>query len=113
MSNENIVNTHELLVRFEQYEDGKVSWVVQTDDAIETTSHATFDELARAGAPLAALGIRALAELINPDIITAALNKGNMHLWQECYRLLSDQVSQGSPAIEGELAGDGEEVVIH
>ena len=82
MSNENIVCSHELVVRFDQLEDGTVNWLVQADAAIESTSHASFDELARAGAPLAALGIRALSELIHPDIINAALNTGNMHVWR-------------------------------
>jgi hypothetical protein len=29
MSNENIVCSHELVVRFDQFEDGTVSWIVQ------------------------------------------------------------------------------------
>ena len=71
-----------------------------------------MDELASAGAPLAALGVRALSDLIHPDIITAALNVGNMHLWKEYYRRLKEDVSPGSSVIEGEPAGDGEEVVM-
>ena len=113
MSDLKVVHTHELRIRFEQYEGGEVSWLIQADPAVENTSHATFDELVQAGAPLAALGVRALAELINPHIITAALDKGNMHLWQECYRQLRDQVSQGSPALEGELADDSDGHVVH
>ena len=111
MSNENIVCSHELVVRFDQLEDGTVSWIVQADAAIENTNHASFDELAKSGAPLAALGIRALSELIHPDIINAALSKGNMHLWKECYLQVIEQVSPDSHAVEGELAGDADNVV--
>ncbi|MDX2427891.1 MAG: hypothetical protein QNK22_04305 [Xanthomonadales bacterium] len=111
MSNENIVCSHELVVRFDQLDDGTVNWLVQADAAIENTNHASFDELVKSGAPLAALGIRALSELIHPDIINAALSKGNMHLWKECYLQLIEQVSPDSHAVEGELAGDADNVV--
>jgi predicted metal-dependent phosphoesterase TrpH len=114
MSNENIVCSHELVIRFEQLEDNTVNWIVQADAAIENTKHASLDELASAGAPLAVLGIRALSDLIHPNIIRAALSAGNMHLWKECYLRLSEQVSPGSHAIEGELAVKSDEaIVIH
>ena len=112
MSNEDIVCSHQLVITFDQLEDGTVNWIVQADAAIENTNHASFDEIAKSGAPLAALGIRALSELIHPDIVTAALNKGNMHLWKECYLQLSEQVLPDSHDIEGELAGDADEVVV-
>ncbi len=114
MSNVNVVCSHQLVVRFDQLEDGTVDWFVNADAAIESTTHASFDELARAGAPLAALGIRALWELVYPEIINAALNTGNMHVWKECYLRLSKQVSPDSRAIEGVLARDADDgVVIH
>ena len=112
MSNENIVCSHELVIRFDQLEDNTVNWIVQADAAIENTMHASLDELAKSGAPLAALGIRALSDLLHPDIINAALSTGNMHLWKECYLRLSEQVCLDSPAIDGELVAD-EAVVIH
>ncbi len=51
MSNENIVYSNELVVRFEQDAEGAVNWIVKPDAAVDSTSHATLDELARAGAP--------------------------------------------------------------
>jgi len=114
MSNENIVCSHELVIRFEQLEDNTVNWIVQADETVEKTSFASLDELACAGAPLAALGVRALSDLIHPDIIKAALDVGNMHLWKEYYLRLSEQVSPASHAIEGELAVKSDEaIVIH
>lgn len=71
-----------------------------------------MDELASAGAPLAALGVRALSDLIHPDIITAALNVGNMHLWKEYYLRLKEEVSPGSSVIDGEVVGDAEEAIV-
>ena len=112
MSNENIVCSHQLVIRFDQLEDNTVNWIVQADAAIENTKHASLDELAKSGAPLAALGIRALSELLHPDIIKAALSTGNMHLWKECYLRLSEQVSPGTSSIEGELGRDADEAVV-
>jgi len=112
MSSDKIMCSHELVVRFDQHEDGAISWSVEPDEAIESTRHASLDELVKAGAPLAALGIRALAALLHPCLIETALNTGNMHLWKDSCLRLHEQFSSDSPAIDGELAGD-EAVVIH
>jgi len=114
MSNENIVCTHELTVRFDQLDDGSVNWLVQPSEAVANTTHASFEELTEAGAPLAALGIRALWELLGENLIGCALDKANGHLWKAAYLRLDQQVAADSFAVEGELAGDGEEsVVVH
>jgi hypothetical protein len=114
MSNENIVCSHQLIVRFDQYEDGSVNWLVQPSTAVASTTHASFDELAAAGAPLSALGIRALWELLGEKLIAFALDKANGCLWKEAYKRRDQQVGPDSLAVEGELAGDAEEaVVIH
>ena len=114
MSNENIVCTHELTVRFDQLEDGSVNWLVQPSEAVANTTHASFEELTEAGAPLAALGIRALWELLGENLIGFALDKANGHLWKAAFLRLDQQVSPDSLALEGELAGDVDEsVVVH
>ena len=114
MSNENIVCSHELIVKFDQCEDGTVSWLIQPSDAIANTTHASFDELVKAGAPLSALGIRALWELLGEKLITFALDKANGHLWKGAYRRLDEQVAFESLDVEGELTSDAEEgVVVH
>lgn len=114
MSDSKVICTHELVVRLEQHDDGSVNWLVQPDTAIETTSHASLEELANSGAPLSALGIRVLWEMLYNNGITDALDKGNLYLWKKCYMELKQQSSAGPQAIEGELAGEaGEGVVIH
>jgi hypothetical protein len=106
MSNENIVCSYELVVRFDQLEDGSVNWLVQPSDAVANTTHASFEELTAAGAPLAALGIRALWELLGENLVAFALDKANGYLWKEAFKQLDQRVALGSPAVEGELAGD-------
>ena len=114
MSNENIVCSHELIVRFDQLDDGSVNWLVQPSEAVANTTHASFEELAAAGAPLAALGIRALWELLGEKLIGVALERANGYLWKEAYRRLDQQVAGDSFAVEGELASDDEgSVVVH
>ena len=114
MSNNNVVFSHELTVRFEQDADNVVSWTVQADDAVANTCHASFEELVEAGAPLAALGIRALFDLLGEDLIRLVLDKANGYLWKECYRLQSQRCLPGGDDVDGTLVGDSDEaVVIH
>lgn len=114
MSSNKAVHSHQLTVTFEQDSDNNLSWTVQADDAVSNTCHASYEELARAGAPLAALGIRALFDLLGEDMMSLVLDKANGHLWKECYRLQVQQHLPGSDDIDGTLASDSEEsVVIH
>ena len=114
MSNNKAVYSHQLTVTFEQDADNNLSWTVEADEAVSKTSHAGYEELVRAGAPLAALGIRALFDLLGEDMIRLVLDKANGYLWKECYRLQAQQHLPGEDDIDGALAGDSDEaVVIH
>ena len=75
MSNNKAVYSHQLTVTFEQDADNNLSWIVQADEAVSKTSHAGYEELVRAGAPLAALGIRALFDLLGEDMIRLVLDR--------------------------------------
>ena len=114
MSNENIVCSHELIIRFDQLENGSVNWLVQPSDAVANTTHASFEEMIEAGAPLSALGIRALWELLGEKLIAFALDKANGYLWKDAFKRLDQQAALDSFAVEGELASDVDEsTVIH
>ena len=114
MSNENIVCSHELVVRLDQLEDGTVNWLVQPSEAIANTTHASFDEMVDAGAPLSALGIRALWELMGDKLVHLALEQANGYLWKSAYRQLTQQAALETSPVEGELVSDAEDaVVIH
>ena len=114
MSNDKVVYSHQLVIRFEQDADNSVNWLIQADEAITNTSHASYEELAKAGAPLAALGIRALWDLMSEDLIHLVLDKANGYLWKECYRQQNQQSLSGPDDIDGTVVGDSEEaVVIH
>ena len=112
MSNDKAVYSHELTVRFEQDANHNLNWIIQADESISSTSHASYDELAEAGAPLAALGIRALFDLLGESLINLVLEKANGHLWKERYRQQIQQVLPVPDDVDGNLAGDSEEAVV-
>ena len=82
MSNENKVYTHELTVTFECDEFNNLSWRIDTDDAVTRTLDASYEELASARAPLAALGIRVLRDLLGSGFLELALDKANNLIWK-------------------------------
>ena len=100
MSNKEVVCTHDLVVRFEQVEDGSVNWLIQDDPSIAATNQASYEDLAEAGAPLAALASRALSEMLSEGLLIHALEKGNMYLWKEGYRRLNEQLSEAVHDVE-------------
>jgi hypothetical protein len=70
-----VVCSHQLLVQFDQMADGTVAWRM-TPDKVVAQSH-TLDtvHMAAAGAPAAALGIRALWKLCEDGLINHALEQ--------------------------------------
>ena len=85
MSNDDKVYTHELVVKFECDENNIVNWLISTDDAVNNTLDASYEELARAGAPISALGIRVLRDLLAEGILELALDRANNHIWRRYF----------------------------
>ena len=114
MSNERPVYVNELVVTFEGDDQNNVSWKVRADDSVNDTLHASFDELVRAGAPLSALGIRALFEILCENMIVLALEKGNLYQCREHIREHNELSLGGTDDIEGAMESDVMEgAVIH
>ena len=122
MSDKDIVCTHELTVRFDQLEDGSLNWLIQPDASVENTSNASFDEMAAAGAPLSAMGIRALWEMLRENLVFLALEQANGYIWKAGYlgqrpKSLPEPDAEGlgeGEALEGTMGGDVEEgIVVH
>lgn len=85
MSDKDILCTHELTVRFDQLKDGSLNWLIVPDEAIDSTSHASLDELAEAGAPLSAMSVRTLWDMLQNNLILLALEQANGHIWKASY----------------------------
>jgi hypothetical protein len=63
MNDEKVLCSNTLTIRFDQLEDNRVNWYVEPDDNVFETQALSLIELAECGAPLSALGIRALWKL--------------------------------------------------
>jgi len=83
MTSEKIVHSHQLVVTFNQDENAHIFWEIIPDNAVDQTKEASYEQLAKAGAPLAALGIRVLFDMLSDQLLTIALDKANNHIWQE------------------------------
>ncbi len=77
MSEEKVVCSHELVIRFDQHEGNRITWYVTPDDEVFETQSLSLIDLAECGAPLAALGIRALWKLCQDGLVFNALEQAN------------------------------------
>lgn len=77
MSEENVLSTYELVIRFDQHEGNRVTWYIEPDEEVWKTRSLGLIDLAECGAPLAALGIRALWKLCADGLVFNALEQAN------------------------------------
>ena len=77
MSNEEVLCSHQLVIRFDQHEGNRVTWYVTPDEAVCQTQTLSLIDLAECQAPLAALGIRALWKLCADGLVYHALEEAN------------------------------------
>ena len=113
MSDKDIVCTHELTVRFDQLKDGSLNWLIQPSASVDNTRDASFDEMAAAGAPLSAMGIRALWEMLQNNLVLLALEQANGYIWKAGY-LQTRPENQPEPDAEGLVEGEVlEGIVVH
>ena len=90
MSNENTNHRFELQVIFEEDENAHITWSLEADERIEQTSAFNCEELTEAGAPLAALGIKVLHQLLAEQRIELALNKADNYRWWNLFQCMQD-----------------------
>ena len=77
MSEEKVLCSNTLTIRFDQLEDNRVNWYVEPDDKVWDTQSLSLVDLAECGAPLSALGIRALWKLCMDGLVFNALEQAN------------------------------------
>ena len=102
MSNQKVVCANELTIRFEQMEDGKVNWVILPDEKVSQTQGISLMDLAECGAPLSAMGIRALWKLCADGLVFTSLEMANAIKRGVNQRIAT---GQGSLALEHEAEG--------
>ena len=77
MSKEKVLCSNVLTIRFDQLEDNRVNWYVEPDDDVLETQTLSLVDLAERGAPLSALGIRALWKLCIDGLVFNSLEQAN------------------------------------
>jgi hypothetical protein len=77
MSDERVLCSHVLTIRFDQLEGNRVNWYIEPDEQVHTTQTLSLIDLAECGAPLAAMGIRALWKLCADGLVYNALEQAN------------------------------------
>ena len=77
MSDEKVLCSHVLTIRFDQLEDNRVNWYIQPDEKVRQVLSLSLIDLAECGAPLAAMGIRALWKLCADGLVFNALEQAN------------------------------------
>jgi hypothetical protein len=103
-----------VVVTFENDDPYNVSWTVRPDEMVRDTLHLSLDELARAGAPLTVLGIRALYDALGDQHLVPALERGNLHQLREYIRRLNDPDADTAEGIDDMSADDAlEGAVVH
>ena len=114
MTIENPVYVNEVVVTFKGDDQNNVSWSVRTDESVSNSMHASFEELARSGAPLSVMGIRALYEILCENMVVLALEKGNLFQCRQYLQESAATLPEGSDDVLDMVDGDiGEGVVIH
>jgi hypothetical protein len=114
LSNDKAVYSHELVVRFEEDDNCQINWTVRPDSAILNTMDSSLEELVEEGAPLAALGIRVLWELLGENLVALALDRANNYRLMDYFKRLQQPSLSEFDGIEGTAVNDSEDsAVIH
>jgi hypothetical protein len=77
MSDEKVLCSHVLTIRFDQLEGNRVNWYLEPDEQVSATDTLDMVDLAECGAPLAAMGIHALWRLCADGLVYSALEQAN------------------------------------
>ena len=102
MSEERVVCSHHLSIRFEQLEGNRVNWYVEPDDEVLRARDLSLIDLAERGTPLSALGIRALWKLCVDGLVFNSLEQADSIRSEVGKRQVS-----GPPLIDSEVAPEG------
>ena len=102
MSEERVVCSHHLSIRFEQQEGNRVNWYVEPDDEVLRARDLSLIDLAERGTPLSALGIRALWKLCVDGLVFNSLEQADSIRSEVGKRQVS-----GPPLIDSEVVPEG------
>ena len=93
MSEDKVLCSHELAIRFDQLEDNQIQWRIIPDANVRETLELSLIDLAECGAPLSLMGIRALAKLCLDGLVFNALEQANSIETEVSKRLASGPIN--------------------
>ena len=102
MSEERVVCSHHLSIRFEQLEGNRVNLYFEPDDEVLRARDLSLIDLAERGTPLSALGIRALWKLCVDGLVFNSLEQADSIRSEVGKRQVS-----GPPLIDSEVVPEG------
>ncbi len=92
MSNEKVLCSNVLTIRFDQLEDNKVNWYLEPDDGIFETQNLSLIDMAERGAPLSAIAIRVLWKLCFDGLVFNSLEQADSIRYEVCKRIAAGRV---------------------
>jgi len=114
MSNNEVVLSCEVRIRFEQDSDGGVTWYVQPEQIVSDTFERSHQDLAESGVPISILGIRLLTEFIDESVMNLVLGRASGYLWRAYAQRLECEAEFASNDFEGsDVSEPGKELAIH
>lgn len=88
MSNQEVQCVNELTIRFEQMENGSITWAVLPDDIVWQTRDLSLMDLAEENQPLSVMAVRALWKLCVDGMVFTSLELANATRAGICQRYL-------------------------
>ena len=77
MSEEKVLCSNYLTIRFDQLENNRITWHITPDEKLALTETLSLVDLAECGAPLSAMGIHALWKLCADGLVFNSLEQAN------------------------------------
>ena len=90
MSEEKVLCSNYLVIRFDQLEGNRINWYLTPDEKVGRTEALSLIDLAERGAPLSAMAIRALLKLCEDGLIFNAFEQANSIKEEVAKRFVSD-----------------------
>ena len=78
MREDKVLCSHELTIRFDQYDGNRVRWHIIPDTNVQETLEMSLVDLAECQAPLSLMGIRALSKLCLDGLVFNSLEQADM-----------------------------------
>jgi hypothetical protein len=110
MDNDEIIDSFELKIRFDQHPDDRISWQIIPDEVLKTADHMGLIQLAECGAPLAAMALLVLWHHCSSGLITSSIDLADAVRNETLLKLGQQLESDLSTDLEQDISND---LIVH